>query len=143
MIASLAPSGDYVATDLQDAGGVPVLIRQLIEAGLVDGSAPKVEGGTLAQAVASAPAPDGAVTYAFDEPFKPTSGLVGLWGNLAPEGAVAKVAGTERRRLTGPARVFEAEEACVAAIEAGEISAGDVLVIRNEGPAGGRACARC
>jgi dihydroxy-acid dehydratase len=137
VIASLAPSGRHVASDLHGAGGVPVLIRQLISAGLVDGGAPTVGGPALAEATGAAPRPDRAVTYTFEEPFKPTSGLVGLRGNLAPDGAVAKVAGTERRRHTGPARVFEAEEACVAAVAAGAIVAGDVLVIRNEGPAGG------
>jgi dihydroxy-acid dehydratase len=137
VLASLTPGGRYVATDLNDAGGVPVLIRQLLAAGLVDGDAPTVEGPTLADASAAAADPDGAVTYAFDAPFKATSGLVGLRGNLAPDGAVAKVAGTERRRHSGPARVFEREEDCIAAVSAGAIAAGDVLVIRNEGPAGG------
>jgi dihydroxy-acid dehydratase len=137
VIASLTPGGRYVATDLHAAGGVPVLIRELVAAGLVDGEAPTVEGATLAEASAAAPAPDGAVTYAFAAPYKAASGLVGLRGNLAPDGAVAKVAGTERRRHRGPARVFESEEACIAAVHAGAIAPGDVLVIRNEGPAGG------
>jgi dihydroxy-acid dehydratase len=137
VIASLTPGGRYVATDLHAAGGVPVLIRELIAAGLVDGEAPTVEGATLAEASAAAAAPDGAVTYAFAAPYKAASGLVGLSGNLAPDGAVAKVAATERRRHRGPARVFESEEACIAAVHAGAIAAGDVLVIRNEGPAGG------
>ena len=137
VIASLTPGGRYVATDLHAAGGVPVLIRELVAAGLVDGEAPTVEGATLAEASAAAPAPDGAVTYAFAAPYKAASGLVGLRGNLAPDGAVAKVAGTERRRHRGPARVFESEEACITAVHAGAIAPGDVLVIRNEGPAGG------
>jgi len=137
VIASLTPGGRYVATDLQASGGVPVLIRELIRAGRVDGDAPAAAGGTLAEAVAAAPAPDRRVTFSCDAPYKPVSGLVGLRGNLAPDGAVAKVSGTERRRHMGPARVFESEEACIAAVAAGAIGPGDVLVIRNEGPAGG------
>ena len=137
VIASLTPGGRHVATELHDAGGVPVLVRELIRAGRVDGDAPVVAGGTLAAAVAGAPEPDGRVTFGCDAPYKPVSGLVGLRGNLAPDGAVAKVSGTERRRHTGPARVFDSEEACIAAVAAGAIAAGDVLVIRNEGPAGG------
>jgi dihydroxy-acid dehydratase len=137
VIASLTPGGRYVATDFHAAGGVPVLIRELIAAGLVDGDAPTVEGQTLAAASAGAPAPDGTVTFSCDAPYKPVSGLVGLRGNLAPLGAVAKVAGTERRRHVGPAHVFEGEEACIAAIGAGAIAPGEVVVVRNEGPAGG------
>jgi dihydroxy-acid dehydratase len=137
VIASLTPGGRYVATELHEAGGVPVLVRELIRAGGVDGEAPVVAGGTLAEAVAGAPDPDGRVTFSCEAPYKPVSGLVGLRGNLAPDGAVAKVSGTERRRHSGPARVFDSEEACIAAVSAGAIAAGDVLVIRNEGPAGG------
>ncbi len=137
VIASLAPSGRYVATDLDAAGGVPVVIAELIRAGLVDGAAPAVQGGTLAEGVAGAPAPDGEVVFGADRPYKPNGGLLSLRGNLAPDGAVVKVAGTERRRHSGPARVFESEEACIAAVNAGAVVPGDVLVIRNEGPAGG------
>jgi dihydroxy-acid dehydratase len=137
VIANLTPGGRHVGTDLQDAGGVPVLIRELIGAGRVDGDAPAVGGGTLAAAAADAPDPDGRVTYRCHTPYKPAGGLVGLRGNLAPDGAVAKVSGTERRRHCGPARVFDSEEACIAAVAADAIGAGDVLVIRGEGPAGG------
>jgi dihydroxy-acid dehydratase len=137
VIADLTPGGRYVGTDLHDAGGVPVLIRELIRAGLVDGTAPAITGGTLATATDDAPAPDGDVTYSCDTPYKARSGLRRLRGNLAPEGAVAKISGTERRRHSGPARVFDGEEACIAAISNGAIEPGDVLVIRNEGPAGG------
>jgi dihydroxy-acid dehydratase len=137
VIANLTPGGRYVGTDLHDAGGVPVLIRELIRAGLVDGSAPAVTGGTLATATAGARDPDGDVTYSCHAPFKARSGLRLLRGNLAPEGAVAKISGTERRRHVGPARVFDGEEACIAAITMRKITPGDVLVIRNEGPAGG------
>jgi dihydroxy-acid dehydratase len=137
VIGSLSPSGRYVATDLHEIGGAPVVIAELIRAGLVDGEAPTVTGGTLATDSGHAPAPDGAVVHAVAQPYKPPGGLVALRGNLAPEGAVVKVSGTERRRHVGPARVFESEETCSAAIAAGAIAAGDVLVIRNEGPAGG------
>src|SRR5262245_19813041 len=137
VIGSMSPSGRHVATDLHDIGGVPVVIAELIRAGLVDGDAPTVTGGTLANASAHAAAPDGAVVHTVAEPYKPPGGLVALRGNLAPDGAVVKVSGAEMRRHAGPARVFESEEACSEAIAAGAIAAGDVLVIRNEGPAGG------
>src|SRR4051794_12087152 len=135
VIASLTPGGRYVATDLHAAGGVPVLIRELIRAGQLDGGAPVVTGGTLADL--AAPDPDGRVTFSYDAPYKARSGLRRLRGNLAPDGAVVKIAGTERRQHTAPARVFDGEEACIAAISANAIRPGDVLVIRNEGPAGG------
>ncbi len=137
VIASLTPSGRYVATDLHDAGGGPAVIAELVRAGLLDGAAPTVDGRTLAEAGEQAPAPDGAVVHTADRPYKPPGGLVALRGNLAPEGAVVKVSGTERRRHEGPARVFESEETCAAAVASGAIVPGDVLIIRNEGPAGG------
>jgi dihydroxy-acid dehydratase len=137
VIGNLSPSGRYVATDLDAAGGAPVVIAELIRAGLVDGDAPTVEGPTLAAAVATAAAPDGDVVSTADHPFKRGVGLVALRGSLAPDGCLVKVAGTERRHHTGPARVFESEEACTAAIAEQVVMPGDVLVIRNEGPAGG------
>jgi dihydroxy-acid dehydratase len=137
VIGSLSPSGHHVATDLHDVGGVPVVIAELIRAGLVDGDAPTVTGATLAEASAGAAAPDGAVVHPVAQPYKPPGGLVALRGNLAPAGAVVKVSGAEMRRHSGPARVFESEEACSAAIASGAVVAGDVLVIRNEGPSGG------
>ena len=137
VIANLTPSGRHVATDLQDAGGVPVLIAELIRGGLVDGDAPTVAGPSLAAATAHAPAPDGEVAAPLGRPFKPAGGLVSLRGSLAPDGAVIKVAGTDRRHHEGPARVFESEEDCLEALGEGRVRPGDVLVIRNEGPAGG------
>jgi dihydroxy-acid dehydratase len=137
VIASLTPGGRYVATEFQEAGGVPVLIRELIKTGFVDGEAPTVTGATLADAVAAAPEPDGRITYTCAEPYKQSSGLCGLHGNLAPDGAVAKVSGVALRAHTGPARVFETEDACIEALAARQINPGDVLIIRNEGPAGG------
>jgi dihydroxy-acid dehydratase len=137
VIGSLTPSGRYVATDLHEVGGAPVVVAELIRAGLIDGDAPTVEGTTLAEASAQAAAPDGAVVHTVADPYKPPGGLRALRGNLAPEGAVVKVSGAEMRRHAGPARVFESEEACSEAIAAGVVVPGDVLVIRNEGPAGG------
>ena len=137
VLTNLSPSGPHVAVDLHEAGGVPVLIAELIRAGLVDGGAPTVEGPALAEAVAGAPHPDGEVVSTLDRPFKPAGGLIALSGNLAPEGAVLKVSATSRRHHSGPARVFESEEECEAAIAAGAVADGEVLVIRNEGPAGG------
>ncbi len=133
VIADLAPGGPWVAEDLHRAGGPATLIRELIRRGHVDGSAPTVDGRTLAQATAQAPPPDGEVTGA----FKPRGSLYALRGNLAPEGCVLKLAGTERRRQTGPARVFDDEQSCTDAVRAGRIAAGEVVVVRYEGPAGG------
>jgi dihydroxy-acid dehydratase len=136
-IASLAPSGRWVAEDLHAAGGAGVLIAELIRGGLLAGEAPAVQGGTLADATADAPAPDGEVVFTLERPFKPSGRLFSLRGNLAPAGSVVKLAGTERMRQTGPARVFDGEEACAEAVRAGVVQPGEVLVIRYEGPAGG------
>jgi dihydroxy-acid dehydratase len=136
-IASLAPSGRWVAEDLQRAGGTAAVIAELSRAGLLDGRAPTAQGATLAEATAHAPAPDGEVVFTVDHPFKPAGRLTSLRGNLAPEGSVVKLAGTERTRQTGPARVFDCEEACAEAVRSGGVRPGDVLVIRYEGPAGG------
>ncbi len=137
VLASLSPGGRHVAETLHRAGGTPALIRELIAGGFVDGSAPTVAGTTLAAATADAPAPDGDVLFSRDAPYKPAGALHTLRGNLAPEGALVKLAGTERTRQTGPARVFDAEAACVAAVRDGQVAPGDVLVVRYEGPAGG------
>jgi dihydroxy-acid dehydratase len=137
VIASLAPSGRWVAEDLHRAGGTRAVIAELIRAGHLDGSAPAVEGGTLAGATEGAPAPDGEVTFTAAHPFKPSGRLFALRGNLAPDGSVVKLAGTERTRHSGPARVFDSEEACADAVRSGSVGPGDVLVIRYEGPAGG------
>jgi dihydroxy-acid dehydratase len=136
-IASLAPSGRWVAEDMQRAGGTAAVIGELIRAGLLDGQAPTAQGVTLAEATADAPAPDGEVVFTVDRPFKPAGRLTSLRGNLAPEGSVVKLAGTERTRQTGPARVFDCEEDCAEAVRSGAVRPGDVLVIRYEGPAGG------
>jgi dihydroxy-acid dehydratase len=136
VIASLFPSGRYAAEDLHRVGGTRALLRELARGGYVDGSAPTVGSATLAEATADAPAPDGEVLFTFEQPFKPTGALHALRGNLAPDGSLVKLAAA-RRFHQGPARVFDSEEACTDAVRAGLAVAGDVLVVRYEGPAGG------
>jgi dihydroxy-acid dehydratase len=138
IVASLKPGGAYVATDIFRAGGVALVARELLKQGLVHGDAPNVDGRTLgeiATAVVEEPGQD--VVVPIETPIKPTGGLAILRGNLAPEGCVVKLAGHERLHHRGPARVFESEEECFAAVKAGTIEAGSVVVIRYEGPAGG------
>jgi dihydroxy-acid dehydratase len=137
VLASLVPGGEHVAEEFHRAGGTRTLMRELIAGGLVDGEAGTVDGRTLAEASADAPAPDGDVLQPLSRPFKPSGALYVLRGNLAPEGAVVKLAGTERHTHRGPARVFDSEEACTAAVREGRIGRGDVVVVRYEGPAGG------
>ena len=136
-ICDLSPGGKYVAKDYQDAGGSRVLAARLRERGQLH-DAPTVSGLTLYQeADKAAETPGQPVIRSWSTPLKPTGGLVIMKGNLAPEGSVIKVAGHERIHHTGPARVFDSEDACHAAVEAGSIHPGDVLVIRYEGPRGG------
>ena len=142
VLASLSPGGRHVAETFHRAGGAPALIRELIAGGHLDGDAPTVAGPTLAEATAAAPAPDGDVLFPRARPYKPAGALRTLRGNLAPDGALTKLAGTERTRQTGPARVFDDEATCVEAVRAGGVEAGDVLVVRYEGPAGGPGHAR-
>jgi len=137
VIADLAPSGRWMAEDLHRAGGTRAVIRELIRGGHIDGNAPTVDGRTLAEATNDAPPPDGEVIYTLEEPFKPTGALHALHGNLAPEGSLVKVSATSRRAHRGPARVFDSEEACCDGVRGGRVAAGDVLVVRYEGPAGG------
>jgi len=137
VIASLAPSGQWMAEDFHRAGGTRALLRELIRGGHVDGDAPTVDGRTLADATSDAPEPDGDVVYALEEPFKTTGAVHALRGNLAPEGCLVKLSATTRRSQRGPARVFESEEACTDGVRAGLVEEGEVLVVRYEGPAGG------
>ena len=137
VITSLVPGGRFVAEDLHRTGGTATVLAELIRSGHIDGDAPSVSGGTLADAVAGAPEPDGQVVFSATKPFKPSGALHSLRGNLAPDGSVVKLAGTERTVHVGPARVFDSEEACAAAIRSGDVQPGDVLVTRYEGPAGG------
>jgi dihydroxy-acid dehydratase len=137
-ICDLSPGGKYVAKDYQDAGGSRVLAKRLLDAGLLKGAQLTVSGKTIAEEAAQAvETPNQPVIRTLENPLKPTGGLVIMRGNLAPDGAVIKVAGHERIHHTGPARVFESEDACHAAVEAGKINPNDVLVIRYEGPRGG------
>jgi dihydroxy-acid dehydratase len=138
LIADLKPSGRFVATELHAAGGTPLVIRRLVESGGIDGAAPTVTGRTLAEEAAKATeAPGQEVVRPNDRPLKPHGGLVILFGNLAPEGAVLKLSGTERAQHRGPARVFDSEEQAFEAVQQQSIKPGDVVVIRYEGPAGG------
>ena len=105
--------------------------------GVFDGTAPTVTGRTLAEAIHDAPEPDGKVVFSVAQPFKATGALHVLRGNLAPDGSLVKASGSVRRRQSGPARVFDSEEACTDAVRAGVVREGDVLVVRYEGPAGG------
>src|SRR5690349_14452016 len=134
----LKPGGQYVAVDLHEAGGVPVLVSRLRELGILHESAITVTGKTVGEIAGEAKeTPGQRVVRSLDEPLKPTGGLAILRGNLAPEGCVVKLAGHERVHHAGPARVFDGEEAAMDAVTSGAINAGDVIVIRNEGPAGG------
>ncbi|MGZ5412585.1 MAG: dihydroxy-acid dehydratase [Solirubrobacterales bacterium] len=138
LLGDLKPGGRFVARDLNDAGGVGLLAKRLDEAGLLHRDAITVTGRTIGEEADDAVEAEGQeVVRPLSNPIKETGGLVILHGNLAPEGCVVKVAGYERLSHTGPARVFESEEECFAAVKAGGIDAGDVVVIRNEGPAGG------
>jgi len=137
VIASMRPSGLYVMSELDQAGGVPVILRELLSAGLLDGDAMTVNGRTLSENVADAFEPDGNVVRPVTGPFQPDGGLAVLRGSLVPRGAVVKTPGIETLRFDGRARVFESEEACFAAVTSGAVAKGDVLVIRYEGPKGG------
>jgi dihydroxy-acid dehydratase len=137
VLASLAPSGRHTAADFHRAGGTRALLRELVRGGHVDGSAPTVDGSTLAEAAGTGAPPDGEVLFSLETPFKATGALHVLRGNLAPEGSLVKASGSVRRAQRGPARVFDSEEACADAVRSGAVHAGDVLVVRYEGPAGG------
>ena len=137
-ICDLTPAGKYVAADYQAAGGSRVLAQRLIDAGYADGSTLMISGKTLAdEAKLAVETPGQVVIHTFDKPIKPTGGLVILKGNLAPEGCVMKIAAANKVDHRGPARVFDCEEDCFAAVQTGKIKPNDVLVIRYEGPKGG------
>jgi dihydroxy-acid dehydratase len=138
LLADLKPGGRFVATDLDRAGGLALIARRLLEAGVLHGDAPTVTGCSLAQEVSeAAEAPGQEVVRPLDRPLRASGGLVILGGNLAPEGCVLKVAGHERTHHRGPVRVFEREEDAFHAVQEGRIQRGDVVVIRYEGPKGG------
>jgi dihydroxy-acid dehydratase len=138
IVASLKPGGKYVATDMFDAGGVALVARELRKRELVHAGARNVDGRTLGQVADDVvETPGQPVVVPIEQPIKETGGLAILRGNLSPDGCVVKLAGHERVRHRGPARVFDREEDCFAAVKAGVIRPGDVVVIRYEGPAGG------
>src|SRR5918996_194832 len=138
LLGDLKPGGRFVAKDLYEAGGIGVLAKRLDEAGVLHRDAITVRGTTIGDEADRATETEGQeVVRAVDDPLKPTGGLVILQGNLAPEGCVVKLSGHERVHHRGPARVFGSEEECFAAVSKQEIKAGDVVVIRNEGPSGG------
>ena len=138
IIADLKPGGRFVATDLYAAGGTALVAKRLVDARILNGDALTVTGRTIGQEAASAnETARQEVVRKLDSPLKPTGGLVILKGNLAPEGCVVKVAGHNMMSFRGPARVFDGEEAAFAGVENGTIKAGDVVVIRYEGPKGG------
>ncbi len=138
LLCDLKPGGQYVAPDLYEAGGVPLVLKRLKEAGLLHPDPQTVTGRTVGQIADEAQETEGQrVVRPLEDPLKPTGGLAILHGNLAPEGCVVKLAGHERRKQSGPARVFESEEDAMAAVRQRAIKPGDVVVIRNEGPAGG------
>ena len=137
-IGNLAPGGKYVAKDLYEIGGVPVLIKVLIDGGLIDGSCMTVTGKTLAENVKDVEVPkDQDVIYPIDKPISKTGGVVGLKGSLAPDGAIVKIAGLKKLHFKGNAICFEREEDALSAVLEGKIKSGHVLIIRYEGPKGG------
>lgn len=137
-IADLKPGGRYVAKDMGEAGGVPMLLRTLLDAGLLHGDVMTVTGKTLAENLADVVwRDDQDVIRPVSNPLSPTGGVVGLWGSLAPEGGIVKVAGLKHQVHRGPARVFDGEAACFEAVSNRDYQEGDVLVIRYEGPKGG------
>jgi dihydroxy-acid dehydratase len=138
LLCDLKPGGRYVAADLYQAGGVPLVTRRLLDAGLLHEGAMTVTGRTIGEHAREATETEGQqVVRPLDDPVKATGGLAILRGNLAPEGCVVKLSGHERRRQRGPAKVFEGEEAAMDAVLHGAVERGDIVVIRNEGPAGG------
>ncbi|MEN9219662.1 MAG: dihydroxy-acid dehydratase [Thermostichales cyanobacterium GMQP_bins_62] len=140
VLCDLKPSGRYVATDLHRVGGIPQVMKMLLNQGLLHGDCLTITGETIAERlrdVPDQPSSDQDVIRPWDQPMYSTGHIAILRGNLAREGAVAKISGVKVPRITGPARVFDSEEACLEAILAGQIQAGDVVVIRYEGPKGG------
>ena len=138
-IANLRPGGKYVALHLHKVGGVAVVMKELLDNGLLHGDCPTVEGKTLAEVLEDVqfPGQDQDVVFPVSNPIHPTGGVVGLKGNLAPGGAIVKIAGLKELVFEGPARVFEGEEAAFKAVQAHDYKDGDVIVVRNEGPKGG------
>jgi dihydroxy-acid dehydratase len=137
-LADLKPGGKFLAKHMGEAGGAPMLLKTLLDAGLIHGDVMTVTGKTLRENLESVVwREDQQVIRPASNPLSPTGGVVGLWGTLAPDGAIVKVAGLAHTKHRGPARVFDGEEACFEAVQRREYNEGDVLVIRYEGPRGG------
>ncbi|MDG0980166.1 MAG: dihydroxy-acid dehydratase [Halieaceae bacterium] len=137
LITHLSPSGPYLFADLHEVGGVPVVLKELLQGGYLHGDCPTLDGRPLADVLLQYPNADGKVVMPINQPRTEGGGLKVLRGNLAPDGAVIKVAGLSRDRFEGKARVFESEEHCLKSVLAGDIEDGDAIIIRNEGPVGG------
>jgi dihydroxy-acid dehydratase len=137
LLADLKPGGRYWAKDLHEAGGTPTVLRAMLEAGVLHPDCPTITGLTIGEVAMGATAPDDDVVRAATRPIAPDGGVIVLRGSLAPDGAMLKVAGLKRLFHEGPARVFDGEDAAVQAVRAGRYAAGDVIVIRGEGPQGG------
>jgi dihydroxy-acid dehydratase len=137
LIADLAPGGRYLAVDVHGIGGTDAVLKALLDGGYLHGDALTLSGQTLAEHLAAHAGPDGEVVRPTSRAISPTGGVIVLRGNLAPDGALIKVAGLKTLVFEGRARVFDGEEACFAAVQARQYREGDVLIIRNEGPKGG------
>jgi dihydroxy-acid dehydratase len=137
LIGNLQPGGRYLARDIHEIGGAPVVLSELLRGGRLHGDALTVTGRTLAEELAASPDADGEIVHSFDAPISPNGGLTILKGNLCPDGAVLKTAGLKTLRHRGPARVFESEEAAQYAVANRLYELGDTIIIRNEGPCGG------
>ena len=137
LIADLKPGGRFLARDVYYAGGAPIILKALLDGGYLHGECLTVTGRTLSEELGSIGKPDGEVVRGCDAPLAPTGGVAVLRGNLAPDGSLVKVAGLNRLQHRGPARVFESEEHCLEAVRSLDYKAGDVIVIRQEGPRGG------
>ncbi|HXP31164.1 MAG TPA: dihydroxy-acid dehydratase [Stellaceae bacterium] len=137
LIGDLRPAGRHHAVDVHEIGGTAVLLKELLRGGHIDGSALTLSGRSLAEELATAPAPDGKVVRRLEEALLPSGGVIVLTGNLCPDGALLKVAGLKNPVFAGRARVFDSEESCMAVVAARRYGAGDVIIIRYEGPRGG------
>ena len=137
LLADLKPGGRFLARDVHRVGGVPVVLKALLQGGYVHGECLTLTGETLASSLSDVGEPDGEIIRSPDEALAPTGGLTVLKGNLCPDGALLKIAGLKSLSFEGPARIFESEEACLVAVRQRDYESGSVLVIRNEGPKGG------